>query len=413
MSKNLNVLLLVNLPQRDLGTDMLIAEHLDHMGHNVHIAPFLPKPRNHVIYFKPDVVIGPEPRSQFTIDFYAHCMEWGIWTIAKRTEGGTSQGAWDVMGKDEKDTVIGAWPYKVDFEVVWSEAFAQIVKKHGYGNNLFVAGALPFDPYFVPPFYTYDGNRRNLTVAAGWGHADTNSKYNVPEAPPESSIHGDAYRRHRKGREAYIELLNRLNKEFGQTHNLQLRLKVGESPEEYKAKCQFPMRIFNPVPPKDVLLNTDILVHAGSTMGLEAHICGLPAFSYLGNLNQTEGYTAPEVSPEFGTLDELVSAIRAVELGKSNANTQAFSQYQTDLFGKIDGKATKRTADLIGNLPKRPVMIPDVWPPERNTYEFPGISKEYRAWVCETCDRQNFTLATDTTMLKCIHCGISLCLRKG
>lgn len=408
------VLILVNLKQRDSATDNLLATKLRERGFDVRVADYLPHNRQHVLFYKPNIVIGPEARCEYSVAFYKQCKEWGIYTIAKRTEGGAALKAWEVMSQDERDTVIGKWPYDVDMEIVWSEDFKKLMLEHGYlpEEKIFVAGALPFDVYFIPPFHTHPEKRKNLVFATGWGHADRNPIYNVPEAPPGSSIHEDAYRRHRQGRTAWINMMHKVIDALRpEGWDFYLRLKVGEHPAEYQDKLKDKIKIIVPCDTKTVLLNTDLLIHAGSTMAIEAHLCNIPALSFYGRLNQTEGYDFPHVSPEFENVDDLIAAIKSVELRRTNANTAAIDTLSREFYGVIDGKATERIADKIKSLALKEPNIPDEWPADKPIYEFPDVVTHVEQWICETCGRPSFVTRPGLEMIKCPWCGISLAKR--
>lgn len=411
----MRILIFVNLPQRDQATDELLASKLRANGHEVRVAPYLPRNREHILFFKPDMVIGPEPRCEYTIAMYKQCMEWGVYAIAKRTEGGAAKKSYEVMIEDEKKTVIGTWPYDVDLEICWSNDFVDILKKDGYlpENKIFAAGALPFDVYFQPPYRQRPEGRKNLIFATGWGHADTNPEYNIPEAPPGSPLHRDAYERHRKGRDAWIELIRRAHDELAKEgFDIFLRMKVGEKPIEYQQKLAGKVKIIIPCDTKTCLLNTDILVHAGSTMALEADLCNIPAISFLGSLNQPPGYEYPHVSKDYDNIDDVIKAIREVQLDKSNANKESIAQLEKDFYGTIDGKATDRIVEKLLSLPKRPVNIPDEWPADKPIYNAGNVYPWSEQWMCETCRHICYVPKKDgekpTEMIKCPWCGISL-----
>jgi len=401
-----------NLPQRDLATDRILGEELQKRGLDVYLTNFLPKAREFVLFGKPDIVVGPECRCEYTVDFYKRCMEWGIKAVARRTEGGAAKEAWEAMDGAERGTTVGMWPYDVDLEIVWGEDMKELVAMNGHvpGKKITAVGAMPLDPYFRDEQHLHPKGRKNILVATGWGHADSSPVYNVPEAPPESPIHADAYNRHRQGREAYIELIRQLMLELQPEYTVVVRLKVGERPDEYLNRVPG-VKIVQPCDTKIALLNSDYLVHAGSTMGLEAHLMDIPAFSYLGQLNQTVGYNYPCVSKEYDQISELIKAIKEAE-PQSNAIVENFKKLEEEFYGTIDGKACSRAADAIAALSDTGVpTTPLVWPPEGIEYEFPGCSKQPNGWQCETCGRITYTNDPTMRMIKCLHCGISLCRR--
>lgn len=407
------ILLLTNLPQRDMATDALLATHLRNAGCDVRHVPFLPKPREHILYYKPDIVIGPEARCEFTVDMYRVCKEFGIQVVAKRTEGGAARKAWDVMDDAERKTVIGAWTYDVDLEIVWSKDFADLLAENGYipRERIFAAGGLPFDVYFTGPTAPDRSHTHNILFATGWGHADRNPIYNVPEAPPDSPIHADAYKRHREGRDIWIKMMETANRKLSTVWNTYIRLKVGEHPTEYQQKLGSRAQIIMPCDTKVALQHTNLLIHAGSTMAIEAHLMGIPALSFKGLTNQTKGYNYPHVSPNFDNIDELIKAIKDTNLNKSNADTQAIATLEREFYGTIDGNAAKRAAERILMLEERQTKVPDAWPAEKKDYSFPDCTKGYLGWICETCGKTTYCSDHTRDMIKCLWCGISLARR--
>jgi len=406
-------LILTNLPQRDQATDILLGGALAARGVDVQVTPFLPKAREWVLFGKPDIVVGPECRCEFTVDFYKRLMEWGVKVVAKRTEGGAAQAAWDMMAQSEKETTVGVWPYDVDLELVWSEPMRKLLALEGHvsGKKIQAVGALPLDPYFRDEQHQHPKGRKNVLVATGWGHADRNPDYNVPEAPPDSPIHKDAYDRHTKGRAKYIELIKQLKAKLEPEYAVMIRLKVGEKPDEY-LKAIPGLMITPPCDTKVALMNADYLVHAGSTMGLEAHLVGIPAFSYLGQLNQTDGYDYPNASPDFKNIDKIVEAIKKAKSGVSNVNLKNYKRLEAEFYGTIDGKAFERAADAIVALPDAGIPhTPIQWPDNELIYTFPGCAKGHIGWVCESCEKTTYTFEQDKDMIKCLWCGISLARR--
>jgi hypothetical protein len=415
MSKG-KILLFDNLPQRDMQIDQYLATKLRDKGFEVRVAPFIPDNRVHILYWKPDICILPEARCEYTIDVAENLMKWGVYTIIKRTEGGSSWGAWNKMEPPEKETVVGAWPYNADLEIVWSEKFADLVSKHGHmpRTKLFVCGGIPFDCYFDGFPIVRETKNKSLCFAPGWGHADRNPEYNVPEAPPGSPIHADAYNRHRKGRMAWIEMMRKVITAFP-TWDFYLRLKVGESPTEYQqalGHLNRNLKVVLPCPSKIPIMNSDVIIHAGSTLGIEAHLCDKPSLSFHGNINQVTGYKYPHVVPDYEDADKLVEALKALELGKSNANPDSIKELEEEFYGTIDGKACERIADRIDQVILKPTNVPYVWPEQTKDYVTPDIFKFIEGWVCEACNRQSYSLP-GKEMIKCPWCGIGLAKRRA
>jgi hypothetical protein len=164
-----------------------------------------------------------------------------------------------------------------------------------------------------------------------------------------------------------------------------------------------------PCPASIVLHNvTDVLVHAGSTLGIEAHLCNIPAFSFHGLINQVPGHNYPHVSPDFEDAGELIGAIKGVELDKSNANLESVKLLEKEFYGTIDGKACERAVEKISSFEIKPTCTPDVWPPDgEKEFYTPGVFKVIEQWTCECCHKVSIT-KPGKDMIKCPWCGIAL-----
>jgi hypothetical protein len=410
MKDKKRVCIFSNLPARDRSTDEYLGSLLRDKGCEVRVTEFLPRNREHILYWKPNIIITPEPRCEYTIEFLKQCMSWGIIGITRRTEGGTCWKAWKEMEQWEKDTVVGTWPYDADLEIVWSDEFKNLVAKHGHmkRNKLFVAGGIPFDTYFLEKKPARPSGRKRIVFATGWGHADRSEEYNVPEAEPGSPIHADACKRHKEGRAKWLEMMNKMcDVLIPEGYEFFLRVKTGEYIKPYQDSLGSKIKVLVPSPAKHSLYMTDILIHAVSTMAIEAHLCNMPAFGFYGMVNQTPGYEYPHVSPYYEDIDELIKAVRSVDLDNSNADLKSIKILEKEFYGTIDGKACERIADKIASIELRPTCTPDTWPASDRKYEVPEVYSFMEQWVCECC-RQTCFAKAGKEMIKCVHCGISL-----
>jgi len=409
------VTIFTNLPQRDQTVDDLIATHLRKMGYEVWVRAFLPDNREHVLHFKPHIIVFPEARCEYTIEFIKTCQSWGIKCVIRRCEGGSATAAYELMEASEKETVIGAWPYTADLEIVWSEEFADLLGKEGYGKreDIYAAGGFPFDSYFPHnrQFPPVEEGRKNVLFAPGWGHSDRNPEYNVPEAPPGSPIHKDAYDRHRKGRTKWLEMIRALTETYkDQGYSFFLRPKTGEVPLPYQNTVGDCLALVQPCPPEVALHNTDIIIHAGSTMGVEANFFGIPGLSYCGNYNQVPGYEFPHVHPEYEDLDKFIEAFGKLKPRVPNGNMKAIRQLSKEFYGKMDGHACLRTAKKIAELEVTPeIVTPNLWPVESRYFESQAFTHAI-TWNCECCHR-NCVTELGKEMIKCPWCGIALARR--
>jgi len=89
----------------------------------------------------------------------------------------------------------------------------------------------------------------------------------------------------------------------------------------------------------------DLLVHASSTTALEAHFKNIPSISLCDDDPRISLLVT--LSPIAKTFDELDHLVSNTKLGNSNASKEIVTQLENELYGKIDGKACLRAAQLI------------------------------------------------------------------
>ena len=85
------ILLLSHIPQRDEIPDMMLARSLTSEDVCVWKYPILGDSRNAICLVKPDIIILPEIRLEFTRDLAKLCQSWGIRVVQKRCEVGISR----------------------------------------------------------------------------------------------------------------------------------------------------------------------------------------------------------------------------------------------------------------------------------------------------------------------------------
>jgi len=147
----------------------------------------------------------------------------------------------------------------------------------------------------------------------------------------------------------------------------------------------------------DLVKNSDIIVHAGSTVAIGAHILGKPCFQYL-DTNRVENnwWSSPEsvmskISPYSKTVSELIENIEKCELGKSNANLEAIKDLETGRCGLMDGHAIDRAVGYINQVDGsyRPL-----WPRAKRDYDHPlmmkDIDKAFIKSYCGTCKKFSY-----------------------
>jgi hypothetical protein len=432
-----------------------MAKYLRSMGHQTWVKGLVGFGRESVIKYKPDAVVLPENRCEYTRDFVENLAGMGILTIVRRTEPGFSKA--DTRSEVHKDFCVGKWFYYVDLELVWSEEFADILRDKYYKKNVVACGGFAFDPYYPKPVndicahYTgpwsednkcqvginyYNAikgheygkddwlnylpcvksrkskykckqfkkqKKKTALFASIWDYADRNPTYCVPEIPYGHPIHAENFYKCREGRDIWIAELKRCMKAYPDW-NILLKIHPAEHPTEYVQVFGDSLKIFLHEKASEMLPCADVLIHAGSTMSIEAHLLGIPSYQ-LGALEDT---LIGEVSPRIEKVE-----LDKIELGKSNANLETIKKLEDTFFGKIDGQSCLRAAREINKLKPNKTNIPKRWPQTDRNYETPGVT-QYPPWdkitdgvQCVGCHNL-LHMEPHLSLIKCPYCSLAL-----
>lgn len=398
----MRILICTQSEPRDGFIDGKIKQHLEKLGHEVKICNFVFNGRREVIDFKPHVVVMPEARCEYSRDFSEQLRYMKIRTVVRRTESGFTED--DPRSEQHKQFCIGNWPYEVDLELVWSDEFADILRNKYHKDNVVVCGGVVFDVYFPRPPREKQG-KKVVLFATIWDYADRRSYYCVPELPVGDPIQRENYRKCRSGRDVWINEIRRVCEKYPDWHVI-VKVHPAEHPTEYVQKLGKIAQVINAPKAVEVLPKTDLLVHAGSTMAVEAHLMGIPAIQFC-DLEET---LISKVSPHVESVE-----LERVDLTKSNANIKVIEELERRIFGRIDGKGCQRIAEEIDKLKPRKVIVPNEWPEIDRLYETPSVFAEcdwhkgqLDAAQCIGCKNMVF-IRPHITLFKCPHCSLALC----
>ena len=276
----MKILILTQSEPRDGQIDKKLSKELALLKHQMAVTNFVLNGRKAVTKLKPDAVIIPEARCEYSRDFCEVLNEMGILVIIRRTEPGITKT--DKRSEDHKQFCIGKWKYKADLEITFGQDFADILTANSQvlGKNIIACGGFNFDPYYPLPKRESQG-RKVVCFATIWDYADRDPQYCVPELPYGHPIHAENYWACRKGRDMWLDEIPRVRRDYPNWHII-VKIHPAEHPTEYLEKFRdIPgLQVINAPTAIDVLTKTDLLVHAGSTMAIEAHLLGMPAIQF-------------------------------------------------------------------------------------------------------------------------------------
>lgn len=411
----MKILILSLCGQRDQVVDELIAGHLRKCGHKVHVHNYVKAGFLSVPYMKPDVVVSPFPGGEFKHGFVKRCKEWGCTVIVRRGEAGVSKEIFETLDDDRKAIILGNWDYSpdVDLELIWGQEFADIISEQGLmpAEKLKVCGAFAFDVYLLSENLRDENHKKTVLFATGFACADFTPDRSDCGLRADSPYHTFLYERERKARDKWISAIKEWVHWFGLNWRITLKVRPGEQITEYKKELGELVEIYpTNTSSLDALKETDVLVHSGSTLAIEAHLLDIPSFNFC-NVNPDS--LLASVSPQLETYNELEWNLARVNVMQSNINEPVYQELQKHLYGKIDGKACERAAGFIHEHIKDKKIktnIPDEWPSEiRYTEE--GVSAEmqegYLKWSCVVC-KKIYYAAKEKQIAKCPYCGVSL-----
>lgn len=414
----MKILILYLTGQRDKDVDELLGKQLKQLGHEVTVHPYMDAGRESVPYMKPDVVVHPFPGGQYKVDFIRKCKEWGCLVVIRRGEAGVSLKTFMTLKPEEKKLILGNWPYGdfVDLELVWGTEFKNILAEYGHveAKKMIACGAFPFDFYFLPDMRRSRNRQKTVLFATGFSTADSKPEYCEIGLQKDSPYQQQIYNQHRAGRDIWIEAIKKLYEQFKTTWKFTLKVRPGERTKEYQRELGEFVDIYpETYSAVQALSRTDLLIHSGSTMAMEAHLLKMPSVNFV---NQNPDPMLANLAPRVQTWQGLVPFFQTADLDETNVNWSVFYDLKNHLYGEIDGQACKRAAIAIHNLTvvhkiKHKTDIPDTWPME-SLYltedvilEKPPLSEQKPRWFCPACKGRWWT-EDSIFIIDCPWCGM-------
>lgn len=424
----MKILILSASPRRDKYIDMLFQQKLISAGHEVWVRPCLREGRAAVLEIRPDIVILPPIRNPYSRDFAETCKRMNLGVVTRHTEPSCDEADWRRMDKNQQADICGRFPYGVDAELVWGSFEASMLNKRGVPYKTYAPGAFVADIYksecirnqLMPKgmFYQkfgFDKKKKTILISSPWGFLDS-----CPDLRTDHVVDTDS---DTLGRDKYIRMIKELQDGIGDNRNLLLTLHPGVDCEYYKNALP-DIKIDTETPAMDLLVNSDCLIHGGSTMAIEMHILNKPAYQFS-DVNgcgwwQDGEAVISKVSPRVHGVEELLKATKQIH-SKSNANKDTLKLLEAGRYGIMDGHSIDRSIQVINNVSGSFKMY---WPPSRFNYDQIFIRKRddmMMPAICSICKDSFFVItpAFARTLMKhtgksykdlvgntvCPHCG--------
>lgn len=409
--------------QRDSAVDTRIAEALTQLGHETIVRSFATAGCDCVCYEKPDVVIVPMVGSQQKLDFVKRCHEWGIAVVVRRGEAGAAREVLARMDRERRRVIIGNYDYAsyVDLELTWGPEFSDILAENQRmrKDKIVACGPFTLDACFHRIRPVRPPGRKTLLFATAWSGADDDPRYTECGLPADSPLQTQMYKQHRKGRDAWLHAIRTLYLTKNHRYDLLLKVRPGESTAEYiRIVGQFVRILPYDFPSAEAILMSDCVIHAGSTMAVEAHLLGVPSINFT---NCNPDPRLADVTIQCGDVGQLTEALARMNWGRSNIKPEAVTWLQDHLYGWLDGRACQRAADAVDklltarnrrkgkNALARPTA-PDQWP-HVPTYDIAGVSaKPVQGWLRLSCMSCHGVFSADpkATVLFCPYCALTM-----
>lgn len=374
----MKILILTASPQRDAIIDRQLKDELSKRGHEVFVSPCLREGRKSVLELKPNIIVVPPIRNPYSRDFVETCKGWGIGVITRHTEASCSWQDFNAMDAPTKHkSILGMLRYHVDAEIVWGQDEAEILQRRGCKFPVASVGSLVVDAYFKKDIleeYTHrevfaqklgiDPKRKTVLVGSSWGFADSAPDLRIDEI--------QSYSKEDEGRDNYIAFIKELKHKLN--WNIILRPHPSVDITEYKKQLDIPIE--TEMSAIEMLCNCDVFIHSGSTMAIEAHFLGIPAYQF-GDVNRKftdNWFQKPDsplsmISPHITNVDDM---LKDEYERKSNADKDVLNTLAEGRFGVMDGKATERACDVIEKV-KGEFKV--CWPKAHVDYDLPHVFK--------------------------------------
>jgi len=387
------------------------------MGNKVWVKACLREGREAVLKYKPDVVVVPPIRNPYSRDFVRTCKSWGCAVVSRHTEASCDWQDYNAMDPRGKIQIMGPFQYYIEAELVWGADEAEILNKRPATFKAIPVGALATDIYLQPSQvrekvapvverekfnkrYGFSNDKKTLLIACPWGFADSAPDLHIDDIGEVS--------KEEKAKQAHIEMI-RAAAAVLDDWNVLVTLHPGVRPEVYK---DVGVPVDTESTAYDLITNADALIHGGSTLGITAHFCDIPAFQYQNQNCLTKfgwfdlnDVPMAKLSPRIESIGGLIKAVQGAER-KTNADFEVLRNLATGRYGIMDGNAALRSAHIINNMKGKFQMC---WPESKENYTVPGImyrTREecLRPRACGICKHQFFSVLENEAKPGPRHC---------
>lgn len=383
------ILLFVVKKQRDLFIDLILRYWLEKLGHEVIMRSLDDMPENSILELLPDAIVWGAKTTLYQMHLARFAADRNIVSIVRREES-ISYKDWNLANSTIRSWYTGLFDYSpfVALELFFGEEYAEIISTHGHmpGEKCKEVGAMCMDPYFITNLNRISPSKENfckmlgispkkkiMLLASRWGLADRDPSGAIPEAinspgqrtdsVPEVNSAVNVEKEHRK---LWLEGIRQLYNNKGDDWDFIIKAHPGEKGEAYE-KFFHENKMCVPVIVEgymtEILNNIDLLIHAGSTTAIEAHLRNIPSISFCPT--DTEFSPVGKLSPVAMNFSELNILISNVRLGHSNANIEVALKEINNFYGRLDGNACQRAAHLIDQLVKQKDTNPFRYPNDK------------------------------------------------
>lgn len=381
------ILLVVVYKQRDFFIDLLLARHLEDLGHEVIMRPLGDTTCASIVELVPDAIIWGAKTTPHQVKLARFAKDRGLLSIVRREEGVIYGPLWRDRPAKRKAFTLGTVDYApfVDLELGYNGDFRRVISGEGRlpSDRVLAVGAMPFDIYFVENLgralpgraellesLGLDPDKKLLLLATAWSYADRDPRTAIPEAGPAGEkAHREAeeaVRLAQEGRRAWFELAESFCREHGQEWNVLVKVHPGEKVEAYQRWIEeknLPAKAILTGYLVEILRHTDLLVHAGSTTSIEAHFLGVPSLAYW--VTTMLDHPLYNVISYCNSYEEFRTFFQGLRLGRSNMAEDRLRFVEEAFYGTTDGKACLRAALAVDALLRGAAVRPFRYPSDQ------------------------------------------------
>ena len=404
------ILMFSHNPSRDSMCDSMLEQVLSATkGNVVWSRNFLDDDFDAICKIKPDIIILPEIRVEYSQIMATQFKEWGGKVVVKMCEMGVTKDAISDITEEYRDAIYGNIDAKdiVDLVLAFSEPQKKLYCQYSGmpKEKVLAIGAMQFDPYFTNLPEVPKKQKPRILFATGFSYADRNPEYALPEGKAGQKLHVQKVMACRMQRANWLKTIPLLHTMYGDAYDFALRPHAGERRDSYDEMLK-PYVTISDIPTGILDLHaSDILVHAGSTMGIEAHITDTPGICMF-PVSQDPVVTT--LHPRGDTLEDFAKIMSSIELGKSNVDKR-MSKKLKSYYEPLDGKAHIRAAEAISAIEVGPTKIPKKWPEFSHPrfLDDPDVIPASGQWFCSGCKKTYVVRGIRREMVKCPYCGIA------